>query len=281
MASKRATIPGRLQFRSGAGELSPSDHVPLRLPPPRPSATDTVAPTIRAAHERRYGGQMRIANVDGRAKLIEEGRLSTCTPPATAGTGPRSPAVYDDWAAFRSWAATAPHDPRHEPFDPAEGHLRATVAEPAPGVHAVALNATGPTRPSHTGVAAPDSPLIFAKYVSAFTGAVTEVELPEGHVDWECELVAVIFPPGPEAPTPRGRLVLRGRADRRARLVRAHPAAQWPGAPVRAGQVPPGLRAHRTGPGHARRATPGSRTTWPSACQVNGQTMQGTPAPPS
>jgi 2-keto-4-pentenoate hydratase/2-oxohepta-3-ene-1,7-dioic acid hydratase in catechol pathway len=33
---------------------------------------------------------------------------------------------------------------------------------------------------------------MFAKYVSAFSGPVSEVVLPAGKVDWECELVAII-----------------------------------------------------------------------------------------
>jgi 2-keto-4-pentenoate hydratase/2-oxohepta-3-ene-1,7-dioic acid hydratase in catechol pathway len=34
--------------------------------------------------------------------------------------------------------------------------------------------------------------MVFAKYVSSFTGPVGEIELPTGAVDWEVELVAVI-----------------------------------------------------------------------------------------
>ena len=37
--------------------------------------------------------------------------------------------------------------------------------------------------------------MIFSKFVSAFSGPVSEVQLPEGNVDWECELVAVISRP--------------------------------------------------------------------------------------
>ena len=45
---------------------------------------------------------------------------------------------------------------------------------------------------AESGLEAPKSPVVFAKYVSSFAGAVSEVILPEGSVDWEIEVVAVI-----------------------------------------------------------------------------------------
>ena len=55
---------------------------------------------------------------------------------------------------------------------------------------AVALNYVD--HAAESGNEPPEQPLIFPKYVSAFSGPVTDVVLPEGNVDWECELVAVI-----------------------------------------------------------------------------------------
>jgi 2-keto-4-pentenoate hydratase/2-oxohepta-3-ene-1,7-dioic acid hydratase in catechol pathway len=57
-------------------------------------------------------------------------------------------------------------------------------------VFAVALN----YRPhaAEAGFVAPDEPLVFTKFPSCITGPVTTVALPEGHVDWEIEVVAVI-----------------------------------------------------------------------------------------
>ena len=48
---------------------------------------------------------------------------------------------------------------------------------------------------AESGFAPPSDPLFFTKYVSAFSGPVTDVVLPAGNVDWECELVAVISRP--------------------------------------------------------------------------------------
>jgi 2-keto-4-pentenoate hydratase/2-oxohepta-3-ene-1,7-dioic acid hydratase in catechol pathway len=137
---------------------------------------------------------VRIASVEGRAKLIvEDGSAAVDVAGASAGAfGPDPASLYDGWDEFRAWAGdalgedgAAPFD--SEPFDPA----RAGPPSPAPKqVFAVALNYVD--HAAESGLRTPDDPLVFAKYVSAFSGPVTEVVLPEGHVDWECELVAVI-----------------------------------------------------------------------------------------
>jgi 2-keto-4-pentenoate hydratase/2-oxohepta-3-ene-1,7-dioic acid hydratase in catechol pathway len=129
---------------------------------------------------------MQIANVEGRAKLIN-GRGAVDVHAASEGRfGPAPAAVFDDWEAFRAWAPTAGLETVEE-FDPAA----CGPPSPAPRqVFAVALNYRA--HAAESGHAVPDAPLIFAKYVSAFTGPFTEVALPPGQVDWECELVAVI-----------------------------------------------------------------------------------------
>jgi 2-keto-4-pentenoate hydratase/2-oxohepta-3-ene-1,7-dioic acid hydratase in catechol pathway len=151
---------------------------------------------------------MRIANVNGRAQLVVEGGGLDVHSASAGRFGPSLPALYEEWDAFRAWAATAPgraegpsrHDsdgPRApaasaaiEPLDPA------TCGPPSPlprQVFAVALNYR--EHAAEAGVAAPNDPLIFPKYVSAFSGPVSEVVLPPGHVDWECELVVVMAHP--------------------------------------------------------------------------------------
>jgi 2,4-didehydro-3-deoxy-L-rhamnonate hydrolase len=137
---------------------------------------------------------MRIANVDGRAKLIvEQGLAAIDVADASAGGfGPEPASLYDRWSEFRAWAAETVADDGDSPFesipfDPA----RAGPPSPAPRqVFAVALNYRD--HAAESGHAPPADPLIFPKYVSAFSGPVSQVVLPEGNVDWECELVAVI-----------------------------------------------------------------------------------------
>ena len=125
---------------------------------------------------------MRIANVAGQVKLVE-GKLMRDV------SGFSLADVYDRWDDFVEWAggkdaAAAPS----EPFD----ETRAGPPSPHPRqVFAVALNYS--EHAAETGVKAPDDPLFFTKFVSAFSGAHSTVTVPEsGNVDWETELVAVI-----------------------------------------------------------------------------------------
>jgi 2-keto-4-pentenoate hydratase/2-oxohepta-3-ene-1,7-dioic acid hydratase in catechol pathway len=131
---------------------------------------------------------MQIANVAGRAQLIVDGRAIDIHAASRGRFGPGPDALYDDWDRFREWAATATATgAASQPFDPA------SCGPPSPQprqVFAVALNYRA--HAAESGTAAPSDPLLFTKYVSAFTGPVTEVELPPGNVDWECELVAVV-----------------------------------------------------------------------------------------
>lgn len=135
---------------------------------------------------------MRIANVGGRAKVILEGGRAVDVAAASGGRfGPGLPAVYEHWGEVRDFFREGvPGDSLSEPFS-------ATIAgppSPAPRqVFAVALNYRD--HAAESGFRPPDDPLFFTKFVSAFSGPVTEVVLPEGKVDWETELVAVISRP--------------------------------------------------------------------------------------
>lgn len=136
---------------------------------------------------------MRIANVGGRAKLVVADKEVVDVSAASGGRfGPDLPGLYSRWADFRSWAdgfdtEKAAADATAEPFTAS----LAGPPSPAPRqVFAVALNYVD--HAAESGLEAPENPLFFTKFVSAFSGPVTEVVLPEGHVDWECELVAVI-----------------------------------------------------------------------------------------
>jgi 2-keto-4-pentenoate hydratase/2-oxohepta-3-ene-1,7-dioic acid hydratase in catechol pathway len=135
---------------------------------------------------------MRMANVAGRAKLLLDDRTALDVAAASDGRfGPEPAQVYENWDDFRAWAAgvagTGAAGTSAESFDPAS----AGPPSPTPRqVFAVALNYR--EHAAESGVRPPDDPLFFTKFVSAFSGPVSEVVLPGGHVDWECELVAVI-----------------------------------------------------------------------------------------
>jgi hypothetical protein len=205
--------------------------------------------------------------VDGRAKLIVGDGALDVGKASEGRFGPDPGAVYDDWDAFLEWASSIAGRPApggapapFEPFDPA------TCGPPSPTprqVFAVALNYRA--HAAESGFAPPSDPLFFTKYVSAFTGPVTDVVLPAGNVDWECELVAVISRPARRIAASR-RLVTRRRPDRRAGPVRADPPTQR--APSRSslwasrtpGSPPAGLSSSPP-------TSSPTRTTWPSGAR--------------
>ena len=149
---------------------------------------------------------MRIANVGGRVKLIVDaaGQASPLAVDVAEASGhqfgPEPAGIYEAWPEFRPWADKVLASPGRGPtettaatemtvatettaatagataslpFDPAA----AGPPSPAPRqVFAVALNYRD--HAAESGFSAPDDPLIFSKFVSAFSGPVSEVKLP-------------------------------------------------------------------------------------------------------
>ena len=133
---------------------------------------------------------MRIATRDGRAQLIVGGGALDVHTASDGRFGPTPAALYEEWDAFRSWADSGAAAAGPTTADPVD------FGPPSPTprqVFAVALNYRA--HAAESNLEPPSDPLIFTKFVSAFSGPVTEVVLPAGHVDWECELVAVISHP--------------------------------------------------------------------------------------
>ncbi|WP_405984138.1 fumarylacetoacetate hydrolase family protein [Streptomyces sp. NBC_00872] len=132
---------------------------------------------------------MRTANLSGRLVLVTDDGLAVDVEQASDGRfGPDPQDIYQDWWNFRGWQTIADL-PRGRPFTPEE------LGAPAPRprqVFAVGLNYRA--HAAESGFEAPTTlPPVFPKYVSSITGPVTEVDLPpDGHTDWEVELVAVI-----------------------------------------------------------------------------------------
>ena len=124
---------------------------------------------------------MRIANVAGKLKIVEGEKMYDVD-------GFDLSDVYERWDEFLKATGKDHALARPEPFDPAQ------AGPPSPNprqVFAVALNYVD--HAAESGVKPPDDPLFFTKYLSAFAGANGIVSIPpEGNVDWECELVAVI-----------------------------------------------------------------------------------------
>jgi 2-keto-4-pentenoate hydratase/2-oxohepta-3-ene-1,7-dioic acid hydratase in catechol pathway len=129
---------------------------------------------------------MRFGTHDGRFVLVADGRVLDVHA-ASARSLPWEPlAALERWdevrafAAVADWAAARPLD---------ESRLGPPVPRPRQ-IFAVALN----YRPhaAEAGFVPPESPLVFTKFPTCVAGPDATVRLPEGKVDWEVEVVAVI-----------------------------------------------------------------------------------------
>jgi 2-keto-4-pentenoate hydratase/2-oxohepta-3-ene-1,7-dioic acid hydratase in catechol pathway len=130
---------------------------------------------------------MRLINANGRAGLAVSDTTYLDVAEASDGKfGPDLPSIYAAWEAFTGWAAAAPAAEHHEVDT-------ATLGAPSPQprqVFAVGLNYRAHAEESGAGL--PTAPMVFTKFPSSITGPYAEIVRPEGKVDWEVELVAVI-----------------------------------------------------------------------------------------
>jgi 2,4-diketo-3-deoxy-L-fuconate hydrolase len=132
---------------------------------------------------------MRIANRSGRAVLVNatgDGSIDIAT--ASAGRfGPDPTSVYEQWKAVRDWATDADL-PAHEPVT--RDQLDTPIPSPKQ-ILAVGLNYRA--HATESGYAEPEHPPVFTKFQSSLSGPESVVVLPpDGHTDWEVELVVVI-----------------------------------------------------------------------------------------
>jgi 2-keto-4-pentenoate hydratase/2-oxohepta-3-ene-1,7-dioic acid hydratase in catechol pathway len=211
---------------------------------------------------------MRIANVGGRAKLLVGGDQAIDVAVATGGRhGPDLASVYDAWDEVRDFLSDkGAAAGETEPFTPA----LAGPPSPAPRqVFAVALNYRD--HAAESGFKPPEDPLFFTKYVSAFSGPVTDVVLPEGKVDWETELVAVIGRPARRIRVEEGwdhvAGVTVGQDISERALQRSGPVPQFSLAKSHQGFAP-------QGPALVTADELVDRDDLAIGCEVNGETMQ-------
>jgi 2-keto-4-pentenoate hydratase/2-oxohepta-3-ene-1,7-dioic acid hydratase in catechol pathway len=131
---------------------------------------------------------VRIANLSGRLVLVVDGRAVDVEGSSDGRFAADPQAVYERWEEFRAWAAAAVLSPGRA-FEPAD--LGSPVPSPRQ-VLAIGLNYR--EHAAESGFAAPEGlPPVFTKFVTSISGPVTEVKLPpDGHTDWEVELVVVI-----------------------------------------------------------------------------------------
>lgn len=135
-----------------------------------------------------WGCALRIANLRDRLVVIRADQAIDVERASGGRFGADPQAVYERWAEFRAWAADAG-------FSGGETFSAADLGSPAPAprqVLAIGLNYR--EHASESGFAAPEGlPPVFTKFATSISGPVSEVTLPpDGHTDWEVELVAVI-----------------------------------------------------------------------------------------
>lgn len=128
---------------------------------------------------------MKIATVADRAVLVLGDEIADIATASDGRFGPDPMSLYDDWDAFVAFAAgvtagTAPLD-------------RAALGNPVPRprqVFAIGLNYR--SHAEESGMAIPEVPAAFTKFPSSLAGPFGDVEIVNGTIDWEVELVAVI-----------------------------------------------------------------------------------------
>jgi 2-keto-4-pentenoate hydratase/2-oxohepta-3-ene-1,7-dioic acid hydratase in catechol pathway len=130
---------------------------------------------------------VRIGNLDGRLVILAGAGALDVERASGSRFGADPQAVYDRWAEFTSWAAGQGAEAA-DPYDAA----RLGAPAPAPR-QAFGIGLNYRDHAAESGIAVPERPSVFTKFPSCITGPYGDVELPpEGHTDWEVELVVVI-----------------------------------------------------------------------------------------
>jgi 2-keto-4-pentenoate hydratase/2-oxohepta-3-ene-1,7-dioic acid hydratase in catechol pathway len=129
---------------------------------------------------------VRIANLAGRLVLVDGDRAIDVETASSGRFSADPQAIYDHWKDFSGWAETV-ELAAGSPFDVDD--LQAPTPAPRQ-IFAIGLNYRDHAKES--GQAIPDSPLVFTKFLSSLAGPTATITLPDGSVDWEVELVAVI-----------------------------------------------------------------------------------------
>ena len=132
---------------------------------------------------------MRIANLNGRAVLVADGRaLDLAT--ASDGELPSDPAaLFAVWDAVLAWAKGK--DPATDPA--AVSFAAADLGAPSPRprqVFGIGLNYADHAH--EAGLELPTAPVVFTKFSSSVVGPDVDVTLVGDTVDWEAELVVII-----------------------------------------------------------------------------------------
>ncbi|HEY2813275.1 MAG TPA: fumarylacetoacetate hydrolase family protein [Acidimicrobiales bacterium] len=128
---------------------------------------------------------MKLANSNDRAVLVLGDEIADIAKVSDGRFGPDSMSIYDDWPAFAAFAATVTAG--SAPL--VEADLRGPVPTPRQ-VFAIGLNYR--SHAEESGMAVPSVPATFTKFPASLSGPFDDIEIVNGTIDWEVELVAVI-----------------------------------------------------------------------------------------
>ena len=132
---------------------------------------------------------MKLANLAGRAVVVTDAGATDVAAASGGRFGPDPQSLFDDWAAFADWASTLQDAGAAASVAFEVSELGAPVPRPRQ-VFAIGLNYA--EHAAEAGYPPGEMPVTFTKFPSSIVGQDHVVELPEGHVDWEVELVVVI-----------------------------------------------------------------------------------------
>ena len=129
---------------------------------------------------------MRFGTVEGRFVLVD-GDRALDVEQASGGSLPADViAALQRWDDVRAWSTTVDWSAAYA-VTPEQ--LGAPVPMPRQ-VFAIGLNYA--PHAAEAGFTPPERPMVFTKFPSCITGPVSTVALPEGNVDWEIEVVAIV-----------------------------------------------------------------------------------------
>jgi 2-keto-4-pentenoate hydratase/2-oxohepta-3-ene-1,7-dioic acid hydratase in catechol pathway len=130
---------------------------------------------------------VRLANLEGRATLVADGRGADVER-VSQGRLPADPmAALARWDALVDWAAGLGPGALDAAVDPAA--LGPPVPRPAK-VFAIGVNYRDHVQ--EAGMEVPKQPMVFTKFPSCLIGPRADVVLSSSYVDWEIELVVVV-----------------------------------------------------------------------------------------
>lgn len=131
---------------------------------------------------------MRLINLAGRLTIDLGGERGIDIESASTGRfGPDPAHVFEHWDQFLNWASGDLSAAETVAIDESQ------VGPPSPlprQVFAIGLNYR--EHALEAGLDLPEVPMVFTKFPSSVTGPQGAIDLPEGSIDYEVELVAVI-----------------------------------------------------------------------------------------